>query len=216
MAAMRRSRGGRLGQGLGGIAFLEQPLAVQIAGLHVIAIDQGEASDAGARQGRRMETSQRAAAHDGGVAAQRAPPARARRYPERESGANSARARKGSCNCDGSKVARNTVVEVGLQRHQLSWVLVRSQLAFLILLLAAARPQRLLRAISEVRRPASGQHPVRARRAAARGRRTVRDAAAEAGSAAAHVRGARQHRAPVRHRPVPRYSSRRGALTTAV
>src|ERR1019366_4840996 len=47
-------------------------------------------------------------------------------------------------------------------------------------------------AISEVRRPAGGQHPVRARGAAPRGRRALRYAALEARSAAAHVRGARQ------------------------
>src|SRR5665647_2708468 len=46
-------------------------------------------------------------------------------------------------------------------------------------------------AISEVRRPAGGQHPVRARGAAPGGRRTLRYAAPEARSAAAHVRGAR-------------------------
>src|ERR1017187_1482785 len=61
-------------------------------------------------------------------------------------------------------------------------------------------------AISEVRRPAGGQHPVRARGATPGGRRALRHTAPEARSAAAHVRGARQRGTPLRHRPLPRYT----------
>ena len=70
-------------------------------------------------------------------------------------------------------------------------------------------------AIPEVRRQAGGQHPVRARGAAAGGLRALRDSAAEARSAAAHVRGARQHRAAVRHRPLRAISRWMPSRTTA-
>ncbi len=43
---------------------------MQIAGLHVIAIDQSELAHTSARQCRRVETAQRAAAHHDSVAAQ--------------------------------------------------------------------------------------------------------------------------------------------------
>ncbi len=45
--------GGRgFGQRLGGVGFLEQPLAMQVAGLHVIAVDDGERAHPRPRQRR--------------------------------------------------------------------------------------------------------------------------------------------------------------------
>ncbi len=43
-------RGFRLGQGVQGIGFVEQHLPLQVAPLHIVAIDQGESTDPGARQ----------------------------------------------------------------------------------------------------------------------------------------------------------------------
>ena len=63
--------GGGFGQGFGGVGFLEQPLAMQVAGLDVIAVDDGEAAHSGAGQGGGMETAQRAAADNGGVRAEK-------------------------------------------------------------------------------------------------------------------------------------------------
>ena len=59
--------GGGFGKGLGGGGFLEQPLAMQVARLHVIAIDDGEGADPRPGQRRDVKTSQRAAAYHGRV-----------------------------------------------------------------------------------------------------------------------------------------------------
>ena len=48
-------RGDRLGQCFGGIGFFEQPLAMEIGGLDVIAVDDGEPADAGPRQRGRVK-----------------------------------------------------------------------------------------------------------------------------------------------------------------
>ena len=103
MRAIRRAGGRGLGQRLRGIRFFEQPLPVQIAGLDVVAVDQGQPAHSGPRQRRRVETAQRAAPGDHRVRAQQAPPARARRFPGTGSAANSARDREGSMHCDGNK-----------------------------------------------------------------------------------------------------------------
>ena len=42
--------GNGLGQGLGGVGFIEQRLALEIAGLDVIAVDDADGADAGAGQ----------------------------------------------------------------------------------------------------------------------------------------------------------------------
>ena len=69
-AAIRRAAAAALGSASAASDFFEQPLAVQIAGLDVIAIDDRQRPDARARQRRRVETAQRAAAHHDGVGAQ--------------------------------------------------------------------------------------------------------------------------------------------------
>src|SRR5437764_3155710 len=52
------------GEGCSGVGFIEQPLALKVAGLDIIAVDDSEAPDAGAHQSFRLETPEGAAADD--------------------------------------------------------------------------------------------------------------------------------------------------------
>ena len=69
-AAQGACGGGGFGQGLGGVGFFEQPLALQVAGFHVVAVDDGQAADSRAGQRGGMEAAQRAGADDGGMCAE--------------------------------------------------------------------------------------------------------------------------------------------------
>ncbi len=62
--------GRRFRKRVGRVSLFEEPLAVQIARLHVIPVDQGEAADPGAGQRGGVETAERAAPGDHRVPAQ--------------------------------------------------------------------------------------------------------------------------------------------------
>ena len=55
------------GEGRRSVGLIEQPLALEIAGFDEIAIDQSEAAQAGAGQGRGLEAPERSAPDDGDV-----------------------------------------------------------------------------------------------------------------------------------------------------
>ena len=57
--------GDGLGQRLGGVGFVEQGLALQVAGLDVVAVDDAQGADAGARQQAGSGRAGGAAAHNG-------------------------------------------------------------------------------------------------------------------------------------------------------
>ncbi len=62
--AMRRAAAAALGRDFGGVGLFEEPLAMQVAGLDVIAVDEGEAAHTGAGQRGGVETAERAASGD--------------------------------------------------------------------------------------------------------------------------------------------------------
>ena len=95
--------GGGFGQRLGGVGLFEKPLAMQVAGLDVIAIDQGEPAHTGARQRGGVKAAQRAASGDDRVRLPAALPARVPRFRGIGFAASSARDREGSMHCDGNR-----------------------------------------------------------------------------------------------------------------
>ena len=64
-AANLAGGGDGLGQRFGGIGLVEQHLALQVAGLDVVAVDDAQVADSGARQQGSKRRSGGAAAHDG-------------------------------------------------------------------------------------------------------------------------------------------------------
>ena len=65
-------RGGSLGERFGGISFFEEPLALEVAWLDVIAVYNDQPAYTGASQGCCLEAAQRTAAHDGRARLQKA------------------------------------------------------------------------------------------------------------------------------------------------
>ena len=94
-----------LGQRLGGVRFFEQPLALQIAGLDVIAVDDGEPADSGARQGRGVKAAQGAAADHHRVRPQQRLLALVADARETGSAASNDARSEASIGSDGNKVA---------------------------------------------------------------------------------------------------------------